>query len=1008
MRSCAICYVRKVWQRRRTAASGSGRSTACWTRARPGSDPVSVWNGRLDRERLSDLARIEPEAPADNRRPPDIPHAYCIAKRSIRHSLASSYRESATLDLDQRSGRAGGHDPTSHHLRKDRERDMSKDAKPAQKRIDQFLSGPGGRADDWRDLVEGAKVWARGGDRTNYDAALADLSVTEEFHGYPGLQLMAALRETAAAGDAGASLSLATRIAQALTTRSFRQHAGDWSLKDDDNGEAPDLVPFGQQAARRPYFETLIVTGLSSSNWPALAAEWRKLRRPVDAFVYEPVIVGSLEDAFCAVMLNPNIAAVVINEGFGLRSRHNAAVLRPMMTAAGLDEESDASALRLAHIVKRMRPELDLYLVCNGGVEEMAGSAQASVARRVFYAVEELLELHLSILEGVQARYETPFFDNLKKYAQRPIGTFHALPIARGKSIFKSDWIRDMGEFYGPNLFLAESSATTGGLDSLLEPTGNIKKAQEKAARALGADRVFFVTNGTSTSNKMAVQALLGPGDIAIVDRNCHKSHHYGMVLAGAQPLYVEAFPMTEYSMYGAVPLKTIKRALLGAKADGRLERVKMLDLTNCTFDGHIYNTRREMEECLAIKPDLIFLWDEAWFGFARFSPFLRRRTGLGAAAEIEAWMLDPKSVTAYEKQQAELGKSPSDETLLKTRLIPDPRQIRLRVYQTNSTHKSMSALRQGSMLFVKDVEFHTVEQQFKEAVFTHASTSPNQQIIASLDLSRRQMELEGYGLVANAIEIALAIRQAVNNNPLISRYFRILGADAMVPAQYRQSGFTDYLAPDTNWANTLKSLANEYNIQINKTSRNSVLLQSNINNTRSDIAHLVRVLAEIAGEVDRGLVQGGANARKTFEARVKSLMTDVPDLPNFSRFHASFRGDAGTKTNEGDIRTGFYAAYDAAGCEYLRITDPEIDRRLKAGPELVSANFVIPYPPGFPIMVPGQVITQETIDFMRKLDVKEIHGYDATAGLKLVRPEALAKLGDRHSRAHGIKAAAE
>ena len=143
---------------------------------------------------------------------------------------------------------------------------------------------------------------------------------------------------------------------------------------------------------------------------------------------------------------------------------------------------------------------------------------------------------------------------------------------------------------------------------------------------------MFFVTNGTSTSNKMVVQALLAPGDIAIVDRNCHKSHHYGMVLSGAQPLYVEAFPMTEYSMYGAVPLRTIKQALLNLKAEGRLDRVKMLDLTNCTFDGHIYNTRRVMEECLAIKPDLIFLWDEAWFGFARFSPFLRPRTAMGAA----------------------------------------------------------------------------------------------------------------------------------------------------------------------------------------------------------------------------------------------------------------------------------------------------------------------------------------------------------------------------------------
>ncbi|MBR0841122.1 decarboxylase [Bradyrhizobium liaoningense] len=903
---------------------------------------------------------------------------------------------------------------------------MSKDATPTPKRIDQFFSGPGGRADDWRDLVEAAKAWARGGNRATYDAALADLSVTEEFYGYPGLHLMAALREAASAGDAATSLALASRITQALATRSFRQHAGDWSAKDDGNGDAPELVPptFGAHVARRPYFETLIVTGVSPASWPALAAEWRKLRRPVDAFVYEPAIVGSLEDAFCATMLNPNIAAVIINEGFGLRSRHNAPVLRSITAAAGLNEESDASALRLAQIIKRVRPELDLYMISNRDVEALAGNPEADVVRRIFYSVEELLELHLSILEGVQDRYDTPFFDNLKKYAQRPIGTFHALPIARGKSIFKSDWIRDMGEFYGPNLFLAESSATTGGLDSMLEPTGNIKKAQEKAARALGADRVFFVTNGTSTSNKMAVQALLAPGDIAIVDRNCHKSHHYGMVLAGAQPLYVEAFPMTEYSMYGAVPLKTIKQALLGAKADGRLDRVKMLDLTNCTFDGHIYNTRRVMEECLAIKPDLIFLWDEAWFGFARFSPFLRRRTAMGAANEIEAWMRDPKSVAMYEAQRAELGKNPSNEVLLKTRLIPDPRQIRLRVYQTNSTHKSMSAIRQGSMLSVKDVEFHTVEQQFKEAVFTHASTSPNQQLIASLDISRRQMELEGYGLVANAMEIAFAIRQAVNNNPLISKYFRILGADAMVPVQYRQSGFTDYLSAGVNWANTLKSLnedefcldptrmtlvcgmagydgtqfkgilANEYNIQVNKTSRNSVLLQSNINNTRSDVAHLVRVLAEIAGEVDRGLVQGGANARKTFEARVKSLMTDVPDLPNFSHFHPSFRGDAGAKTNEGDIRSGFYAAYDVTGCEHIRLNDPEIDRRLKAGPELVSANFVIPYPPGFPIMVPGQVITQETIDFMRKLDVKEIHGYDAKEGLKLVRKEALAKIG--------------
>ncbi len=909
---------------------------------------------------------------------------------------------------------------------------MSKSAHPV--RIDQFFAGPAARGDQWCHLVELAEAWTAGsGTREAVEAALAEMTPREEFHAYPGPQLLAALREHAAEDDAQATASLARRITRALLTRSFRQNPGDWDAHEEGEGVAADVLPpaLGRSETRRPYFEVLIVTGAPAARWPALATEWRRLRRPLDAFIYEPVFVGSFEDAFCATMLNADLAAAVIHEGFAFRSRHDAPVLRSLTEAMGERESSEASALRLAQVLKRVRPELDLYLLSNGRVEDIAGNPQANALRRVFYAVEELLELHLAILEGVQARYDTPFFDNLKKYAQRPIGTFHALPIARGKSIFKSDWIRDMGEFYGPTLFLAESSATTGGLDSLLEPTGNIKKAQEMAARAFGADHVFFVTNGTSTSNKMAVQALLGPGDIAIVDRNCHKSHHYGFVLAGAQPLYVEAFPMTEYSMYGAVPLRTIKQALLNLKADGRLDRVKMVDLTNCTFDGHIYNTRRVMEECLALKPDLIFLWDEAWFGFARFSPFLRPRTAMGAANDIEAGLLDPKSVAEYETQQAKLGPNPSDDTLLGTRLIPDPRKVKLRVYQTNSTHKSMSALRQGSMLLVKDVEFHTVEAQFHEAVFTHASTSPNQQLIASLDVARRQMELEGYGLVHNAIEVALAIRKAVAEHPLISKYFHILGADKMVPAAYRESGFTDFLDPASNWVVARKSLqddefcldptrmtlvcgtagfdgtqfkgilASQYNIQLNKTSRNSVLLQSNINNTRSDVAHLIRVLLEISNEIDQRLAQGGANVRQAFEARVKSLMTDVPDLPNFSHFHKAFRKDAGRRTNEGDIRSGFYAAYDAAGCEYIRLADPEIDRRLKDGPDLVSANFVIPYPPGFPIMVPGQVITQETIDFMRKLDVKEIHGYEAAQGLKLVRADALAKrTGTAHKRA--------
>jgi arginine decarboxylase len=534
---------------------------------------------------------------------------------------------------------------------------------------------------------------------------------------------------------------------------------------------------------------------------------------------------------------------------------------------------------------------------------------------------------------------------------------------------------------------------------------------------------VFFVTNGTSTSNKMVYQALCQPGDIVIVDRNCHKSHHYGCVLAGAQPYYVEAFPLTAYSMYGSVPLRTIKKALLDLKAAGRLDKVRMIALTNVTFDGHMYDTRRVMEECLAIKPDLVFMWDEAWFGFGRFNWLYRRRTAMGARQQLQEYFTDPTSLEAYLEQEKVFGADldPADTRLLDARLVPDPRVARIRVYQTNSTHKSMSSLRQGSMVLVGDQDFHHHEAPFHEAVFTHASTSPNLQIIASLDVARRQMELEGYELVTHAIALAIEIRKDVNTHPLVSKYFRVLDPSEMIPAEFRGSGLASYTEKGATWAQALEAfrsdefvldptrltivcgtagydgtqfkgiLAADYGIQLNKTSRNSVLLQTNINNTRSDVANLLRVLVEISRKIDANLKEGGAPAQAAFAQRVKSLMEDVPGLPNFSRFHDRFRTDPTGETLEGDMRSAFYMAYREECCEHLGLDDPEIDRRIQEGPPLVSANFVIPYPPGFPIMVPGQVIEADTIEFMRKLDVKEIHGYDATLGLKLLRPDALA-----------------
>ena len=612
---------------------------------------------------------------------------------------------------------------------------MATENAPSPLTLSDFFAASDRRGDCWAKLSIEARAWAAAAGRGQPTEALAadaarlvsEIAPLEEFWAYPGLRLMNVLREHMAGGDAGAVARLAREINAALASGAYRHDPATWEPGVEAEITAADFLPpsLARAETHRPYFEVLSVTPVEPTRWERARQDMRKLRRTEDPFVYELVQVGSFEDALLAVLFNGTLQSVALLDGFPFRSHHDLSQVRQYLRQAFRFDPDQVAARdygpALAKLIHRLRPELDVYLLSEREIETLAGRADSGDIRRFFHGAEELMELHLAVLDGVGERYRTPYFDNLKKYAQRPIGTFHALPIARGKSVFRSNWIRDMGEFYGANLFLAESSATTGGLDSLLEPTGNIKIAQDAAARAFGGDHAFFVTNGTSTSNKIVHQAVVRPGDIVLIDRDCHKSHHYGLVLAGGQPYYIDAYPLTQYSMYGSVPIRPIKEALLKLKAEGKLDKVRMLVLTNCTFDGHIANVKRTMEECLAIKPDLIFLWDEAWYGYARFTPFLRRRTALGAAASLQEQLQDPEYRKRYEQFKAQAGDlDPGNPKLLEMHLLPDPDRTRIRVYETDSVHKSMSSLRQGSIIVVKDQDFHDVEEAFHEA-YLHA-----------------------------------------------------------------------------------------------------------------------------------------------------------------------------------------------------------------------------------------------------------------------------------------------
>jgi len=890
------------------------------------------------------------------------------------------------------------------------------------------------RLDSWNRLKNACLRLAEGRARERDEALVRDmleqLAPFEEYWAFPGHHNLAMLRRLFETDDFERLATMSTRIVGALMSDSYRRKhlklLSTAEAEDKTEDEEEDLEE-DERSRRRPYFEVLFVDDLPLPRQRQQREELIKMRRDEDSFTYEPVFVPTFEDALIAVLFNHNIQTVVIRYGFKLRSKHNLPVLTRYLAQTrceNLDDiEPQEYGILLADVIAAIRPELDLFLVTDQSVEEVAGRV-GDACRRVFYNREDYFELHMNILRGVEARYESPFFTALRNYSKQPTGVFHALPISRGKSITKSHWITDMGEFYGMNIFLAETSATSGGLDSLLEPTGPIKKAQELASRAFGSRHTFFATNGTSTCNKIVVQALIKPGDIVLVDRDCHKSHHYGLVLCGAHVIYLDSYPLDQYSMYGAVPLRDIKRTLLQLRQERKLDRVKLLLLTNCTFDGIVYNVERFMEECLAIKPDLVFLWDEAWFAFARFGPTYRTRTAMYTAETLRAKYRSEEYRDVYEAHMAERDAIADGDidALLDMRLMPDPDKVRIRAYATQSTHKTLTALRQGSMIHIHDQDFSAkVEEPFHEAFMTHTSTSPNYQILASLDVGRRQVELEGFELIQKQVEMAMTLRQRISTHPMLKRYFKVLTVGDMIPVEHRQSGIETYYDPDQGWndiwdawagdefcldatrvtllvsetgldGDTFKNeiLMNQFGIQVNKTSRNTVLFMTNIGTTRSSIAYLIEVLVKIARDMDENIEDMNAPERRVHDAKVHSLTQELPPLPDFSRFHDAFRPDPKSGTPEGETRGAYFLSYDEDKCEYLGLSDGSLDKAMKAGREVVSATFIIPYPPGFPILVPGQVISEAIIEFLRKLDVKEIHGYRPELGLRVFTEDAL------------------
>ncbi|WP_430229567.1 aminotransferase class I/II-fold pyridoxal phosphate-dependent enzyme [Nitrosomonas communis] len=550
------------------------------------------------------------------------------------------------------------------------------------------------------------------------------------------------------------------------------------------------------------------------------------------------------------------------------------------------------TALELVQKISRFRPELNIYiLIAQEQQDDVVDALFSETVDGYFYREERDYRGMYRILNAqLQEKARTPFYDQLKSYVLMAKDAWHTPGHSSGDSLRDSPWISDFYEFIGEHIFRADLSVSVPMLDSLMEPTGVIAEAQKIAAEAFGARRTFFATNGTSTANKVIFQTLLAPGEKLLLDRNCHKSVHHGVVLSGAHPVYLDSSVNKKFSIYGPVPKQTLFNAL------EQHTDAEALILTSCTYDGLRYDLSPIIEAAHAKGIKVII--DEAWYGFARFHPAFRP-TALEAGAD----------------------------------------------YATQSTHKVLSAFSQSSMIHVNDPDFN--EHLFRENFNMHTSTSPQYSMIASLDVARKQATLEGYKLLSRTLELARELRLQINATGV----FQVLELPELLPDEVKHDNIqldpTKVTVDISRCGFTVEELIRElfehYNIQVEKSTFNTLTLLLTIGTTRSKVSRLYDALMRIARE--------GRAPRRLYQ---------ISEVPHFTELR--------------------YLPRDAFYCEgeLVPLLDEE-DRVSKYLEGRVSADQITPYPPGIPVLVPGQTITNSIVHYLvsilRSQKHMEVHG---------------------------------
>ncbi len=649
----------------------------------------------------------------------------------------------------------------------------------------------------------------------------------------------------------------------------------------------------------------------------------------------------------------------------------------------------DPAVLNLRHFIEEVRRKnLDVPIYIYGETKTSRHLPNDILRElhgfiHMFEDTPEFVARHIireakSYLEGVQP----PFFKALLDYAENGSYSWHCPGHSGGVAFLKSPVGQMYHQFYGENMLRADVCNAVEELGQLLDHDGAIGKSERNAARIFNADHCFFVTNGTSTSNKMVWHHTVAPNDVVVVDRNCHKSILHAIIMTGAIPVFLKP-TRNHFGIIGPIPKSEFEQAAIKAKilanplikehlqgVDASKIKPRVLTLTQSTYDGVLYNTETVKGMLDGYVENIHF--DEAWLPHAAFHPFYGSYHAMG-------------------KKRA--------------------RPKHAMVYATQSIHKLLAGISQASHVLVQDSQTVKLDKHlFNEAYLMHSSTSPQYSIIASCDVAAAMMEPPGgTALVEESIAEALDFRRAmrkIDEDYGTDWWFKVWGPDKLVDEGIGRAddwiikGESAKAKAGVNWHGFGK-MATGFNMldPIKSTIVTPGMdLNGKFAKTGIPASIVTKFLAEHGVVVEKtglysffimftiGITKGRWNSMLTALQQFKDDYDKNQPMwrvmPEFCQKHPKYEtmGLADLCQHLHQL----YAKYDIARLTtdmYLSDLTPamkpsdayaHIALRKTERVEIdqlegrITVGLVTPYPPGIPLLIPGEVFNKKIVDYLK------------------------------------------